>query len=49
VLLGLRSGYPSILAGLFGPQDQRVADVGLRLLVATDANDFVRLWDEVWA
>jgi uncharacterized protein (DUF58 family) len=49
VLVGLRAGYPSILAGLFGPQDQQVADVGLRLLVARDATEFVKLWDDVWA
>jgi uncharacterized protein (DUF58 family) len=49
ILMSLRSGYPSILAGVFGPQDQSVAEVGLRLIVASDAAEFAHMWDEVWA
>jgi hypothetical protein len=49
ILMSLRSGYPSILAGLFGPQDQQVAEVGLRMIVARDAAEFAHMWDEVWA
>jgi len=48
ILMSLRSGYPSILAGVFGPQDQTVAEVGLRLIVARDAAEFAHMWDEVW-
>jgi uncharacterized protein (DUF58 family) len=49
ILMSLRAGYPSLLAGVFGPQDQQVAEVGLRLIAAKDAAEFARMWDEVWS
>jgi uncharacterized protein (DUF58 family) len=49
MLMSLRSGYPTILAALFGPQEQQMSDIGMRVLVARDAAEFARMWDEVWA
>jgi uncharacterized protein (DUF58 family) len=49
MLMSLRSGYPTILAALFAPQEQQMSDIGMRVLTARDAAEFARMWDEVWA
>ena len=50
MLMSLRSGYPTILAALFGPQEQLMSsETGMRVITVDDAAEFARMWDEVWA